>query len=284
MRLLVLLWLLAWSASAETVTIAADGTVYRCTRRVTFEEARTGRYPAARLQARGGRLVDGAPPDGVTLYYVSRGNTVSVTTPPRALPRLASPRLLIDKRNYVLEVQDAGRVVKRYPVALGANPVNRKLCQDRASTPEGRYRIINLQPEATFFKAYDIDYPTALDWDRYDFAAAHGLLPAGNPPIGGEIQIHGKGIETNWTWGCIALRNEDMVELFAHPEIASGVEVLITGAQLSLQDLQAIARAPRAELARRGLGSPAALGEYQVKKGLPVTCEPDARTLKSLGL
>jgi len=285
LRVLLLLLLLgAGCAQGETVTVAAEGTVYRCTRRLTLEEARTGRFPAARLQAREGRVVDPAPPDGVTLYYVSRQGTVEVKSPPRALPRLSSPRLVIDKLNYVLEVQDAGQVVKRYPIALGANPRNRKLCQDRASTPEGRYRIINLQPQATFFKAYDIDYPTPLDWDRYRFAAEHDLLPAGQPPIGGEIQIHGRGIQSNWTWGCIALRDEDMVELFSHPEIACGVEVLITGSQLSLQDLQAIARAPRDELARRGLGSRWALGEYQRAKRLPVTLEPDARTLKSLGL
>lgn len=283
MRVLLLI-LVTVMASWGEVRVPVEGTVYRCTRRLTWAEAQTGRFPAARLQAQGGMLVDPAPPDGVTLFYISRQGTVAVTTPPVTLPQLSAPRLLIDKLNYVLAVQDEGRIVKRYPVALGQNPVNRKLCQDRASTPEGRYRIINLQPEATFFKAYDIDYPTPRDWDRYDFAASHGLLPAGDPPIGGEIQIHGKGIETNWTWGCIALRNEDMVELFHHPELASGAEVLITGSQLGLEDLRAIARAPREELARRGLGSPRALGEYQLKKGLPVTCEPDARTLRLLGL
>lgn len=162
---------------------------------------------------------------------------VEAETPVRRLPPLKQPELRVDKAAYVLTVVDGGKVAKRYPVALGRSPKTRKTCFDNASTPEGVYRIAGLQPRATYHRAYDLSYPNAADRARW--RAAKALDPA-FPPIGGEIQIHGRGIHANWTYGCIALRDADIDELFGAPAIAAGTTVRIWGGELKATDVGAL--------------------------------------------
>ena len=38
--------------------------------------------------------------------------------------------------------------------------------------------------------------------------------PPQNTTLGGDIYIHGNGASSDWTWGCVALENEDIRELF----------------------------------------------------------------------
>jgi murein L,D-transpeptidase YafK len=182
----------------------------------------------------------------VTYYYCAyieidssravRSNIESITIPSKPLPKLTRPSIFIDKVHYFLEIRDNDDQVKRYPVALGQDPFKRKLHQDNATTPEGRYKIINLQPNATFYKAYDINYPNSTDRSRYNSAKRDGLVPSGRA-IGGEIQIHGLGIGSNWTWGCVAMRNDDIDELFANKRIRSGVRITIVGYEITRDDL-----------------------------------------------
>lgn len=50
--------------------------------------------------------------------------------------------------------------------------------------------------------------------------------------IGGDITIHGGGIGLNWTWGCIAMRNEDVDEILESKAVKAGTPVLITGSEI----------------------------------------------------
>ena len=175
-------------------------------------------------------VVDATAAPGTTYFYELRlqGSKyrIQFKTPRQPLAALSRPELRVDKEHYVLEVWDQGLLRKRYPIALGRDPKKRKLHFDNATTPEGNYRIVGLQPDATYYKAYDIDYPNADDLARYRRAGV-------SQPIGGEIQIHGMGIGSNWTFGCVAMRNEDIDELFSHPEIGMGTLVRIYGGELS---------------------------------------------------
>jgi lipoprotein-anchoring transpeptidase ErfK/SrfK len=47
--------------------------------------------------------------------------------------------------------------------------------------------------------------------------------------IGGGIQLHGGGIGNNWTWGCIAMRNDDLDQLFALTGMRPGLPIVIVG-------------------------------------------------------
>ena len=259
-------------------------------------------------------LVDSMVAHNVTYYYrarVRRGlladmwsNVDSVRVPDVAIGTGAGPSLLVDKIHYFLEVRDGGGVRKRYPVALGGRPRNRKLCLDRASTPEGVYRIVGAQPRATFYKAFDLDYPNRTDRARYDVAREAGLIEdagAGCPPIGGEIQIHGQGIGSNWTFGCIALRNPDIDELFGPGRVGRGTPVYIVGSEVSRRDLAAMVarrsvrevRSVQRRLRRLGFydrepdgiigpDTRRALGRFQRSRGLVPGCDFDAGTVRLL--
>jgi hypothetical protein len=290
--------------------------VYRSTTNFGFYQLDATVLPISRFEVAAsahGQWLDTTAADGTTYFYqikamladgrVEWSNMLEVTTPPRLIPdALTAPSLWISKPCYTLELRDGDRLVKRYPVALGRNPVRRKLHQDNSSTPEGTYRICGVQPNAEFYRAYDVSYPNRIDQLRYHVARQTGQLPSTLPDIGGEIQIHGQGILKNWTYGCIALRNEDMDELFLHPEIRSGVSLTIVGSELRAEDVVSIRQTRSAsEIARLQQALRAdgdlhgncdgafddrtrqALGYYQWRHHLPMTCELDARTVTLLG-
>jgi hypothetical protein len=41
-------------------------------------------------------------------------------------------------------------------------------------------------------------------------ASKRKATPPQNTPLGGDIYIHGNGASSDWTWGCVALENEDI--------------------------------------------------------------------------
>jgi lipoprotein-anchoring transpeptidase ErfK/SrfK len=75
-----------------------------------------------------------------------------------------------------------------------------------------------------------LDYPTKESWERFKQRKAKGIIPA-NAKIGGGIAIHGTWPNddlvvddfTNWTQGCIALRNEDLDEVWSFVPIGTRV-------------------------------------------------------------
>jgi hypothetical protein len=278
------------------------GELYR-----SFNPVRMGsRENRVSLEMLGSLALDREAPDGVTVHYLARKPgqedlRAQISVPPKALPRLSSPRIEIDKPNYALRVIDGNSVVKRYPVALGGDPENRKFCQDMKSTPEGWYEVYNLQPNATYFKALDLDYPRPIDHIRHQLAIEAGAIES-TCPIGGEIQIHGWGIAGNWTAGCIALRDEDMTELFDDPAIRAGLQVFITGSQIDESDLNWL-KSPPADAVRKvqtalkeagyydgvidgefGNGTALALGRYQQNSGLPDSCQLDREAREHFGI
>ncbi len=170
-------------------------------------------------------------PDGRKVY----SDVVTIKLPAPRIPPLDNPMLAVSKSAYTLSLVDSkGTTVRRFPIALGYDPKGRKLHYDRACTPEGVYRISGVQPRATYYKAFDINYPNEVDLTRHSLALqANPNLPN----IGGEIQIHGDGIESNWTAGCIALRNSDMDLLFSIPSLIHGTTVAVSGPELKQSDL-----------------------------------------------
>ncbi|HSR37076.1 MAG TPA: L,D-transpeptidase family protein, partial [Desulfurivibrionaceae bacterium] len=67
-----------------------------------------------------------------------------------------------------------------------------------------------------------------IDERQYDSivrSITQGRIPPSNTALGGEIFIHGDGEFWQWTYGCVALRNKDIEELY--PVIKVGTEVII---------------------------------------------------------
>ena len=57
-------------------------------------------------------------------------------------------------------------------------------------------------------------------------AIQHKQRPPWNTPLGGEVMLHGGGTTAgDWTWGCVALANPDIKELFAAIPLGTPVRI-----------------------------------------------------------
>lgn len=145
--------------------------------------------------------------------------------------------LVVDKIARMLYVYKDGRILKQYPVELGSNWVGDKMQQGDKSTPEGQYRILDKKQngQTRYHKALLLDYPNKEDRKRFSANRENGIV-AHDAGIGNLIEIHGSGGKgTDWTDGCIALRDIHMDELFAL--CPTGTRVTIVGSTKSLDEL-----------------------------------------------
>jgi murein L,D-transpeptidase YafK len=130
-----------------------------------------------------------------------------------ALP--VASRIVVHKSARRLELLRGEQVLRAYRVALGLNPVGHKERAGDFRTPEGVYSLIKRNPRSDFFLSMQVSYPAAQDLSR---ARRNGWDP------GGSIMIHGLPNEPkktaeyyatqDWTDGCIAVSNSDMVEIW----------------------------------------------------------------------
>lgn len=155
------------------------------------------------------------------------------------LPPLKNPRLLIKKGERKLHLYDGYRLIKTYNAALGFAPVGDKEIQGDGKTPEGDFYIFTKNPKSKFYLSLGVSYPnreaaerglkenliTRRQYDSILKAVAAKRTPPQNTRLGGDIYIHGGGAGGDWTWGCVALSNEDVKELF--DALAVGVPVRI---------------------------------------------------------
>ena len=142
--------------------------------------------------------------------------------------RLRHPRLIIYKSRRLLEVYDGNALAKSYSVALGKEPIGAKSREGDFKTPEGDFILTGKNPKSRYALSIAINYPndksaiSGLKEGLISKAEYRSILRAnrlGVPPpqhtkLGGDVMIHGGGIGEDWTWGCIALQNEDIRELY----------------------------------------------------------------------
>jgi murein L,D-transpeptidase YafK len=140
--------------------------------------------------------------------------------------------LCIDKGDFILSIMADTIIIKQYPVVLGGNPVDDKLCQGDQCTPEGEFLVKAKYPHRSWDKFIWIDYPNEKSWEKYRKAKKEGLVQV-HEKIGGEIGIHGvpRGSDEiidlgmNWTLGCISLKNKDINDFY--PVVKKGTWVII---------------------------------------------------------
>ena len=120
-------------------------------------------------------------------------------------------RVMVFKRLRRMYLMHNRQVLKTYNIGLGFAPVGDKKVEGDGKTPEGLYFIDRRNPRSEFHLSIGINYP-----NRRDIAEARAL---GQDP-GGDIFIHGQGnpisrLRNDWTWGCIAVTNEEIEEIYA---------------------------------------------------------------------
>jgi len=152
---------------------------------------------------------------------------------------IVDPRIEVLKRNRKLILYSGDRVLKTYRVGLGFSPEGPKVRQGDGRTPEGTYYVCSKNPKSQFFLSLGLSYPNENDANRglkdglisrpqfqqIIAAIRRGGVPLWNTALGGEIFIHGAGSRSDWTWGCVALENDDIRELF--DTIPKGTPVII---------------------------------------------------------
>lgn len=124
-------------------------------------------------------------------------------------------RVLVRKSERKLYLYHRGVIVREYPVRLGLQPEGPKQYEGDYRTPEGRYHLGRRNPQSQYFLSVQVDYP-----NERDIARAKKL----KEQPGGAIMVHGlPNTPTkvadyyktfDWTDGCIALNNSDMVEFW----------------------------------------------------------------------
>ena len=130
------------------------------------------------------------------------------------------------KAKRVLQVLSGGKIVKSYSISLGGNPVGKKAVEGDKKTPEGLYYINDKNPHSGYYKNLGISYPNANDIKH---AKAIGK------PAGGQVKIHGMRngwgfigclhLLRDWTNGCIALTNSEVVELYQNVTIGTPIVI-----------------------------------------------------------
>jgi murein L,D-transpeptidase YafK len=139
---------------------------------------------------------------------------------------LKADRVLIEKKAHRLTLLNHGVVVKTYRVCLGSHPVGPKEREGDGRTPEGIYTIDSRNANSKFHRSLHVSYPNAADRAR---ARRLGVSP------GGAIMIHGVPNRwrllgpafqlTDWTKGCIAVRDNEIEEIWNAVPNGTPVEI-----------------------------------------------------------
>jgi hypothetical protein len=140
--------------------------------------------------------------------------------------------ILIEKSKNRLTLFHDLQPIKSYPVVFGSNPVGDKLYEGDRKTPEGIFHILDLYDHPSWSKFMWLDYPTPQSWREHYQAKLSGKI-SWTLPIGGQVGLHGVPIgenslieqRSNWTWGCISLKNDAVNEIY--PFVSSGTLVEI---------------------------------------------------------
>ena len=136
-------------------------------------------------------------------------------------------KVVVEKANRKLHLLRDGSIFRTFKIALGMYPEGDKLTEGDQKTPEGRYILDARNPDSDFFLSIHISYPNVEDVRE---SRAKGLDP------GGQIMIHGQPndptfseafyAKEDWTNGCIAVSNSDMIDIWLMTPDNTPIEIL----------------------------------------------------------
>jgi murein L,D-transpeptidase YafK len=146
---------------------------------------------------------------------------------PAAAELPMADRLVVYKSLRKLYLYRGSELLREYSVHLGLRPEGAKEFEGDFRTPEGRYRLTRRNAQSEFFLSIQVDYPNQSD-------IAHARRQRKEP--GGAIMIHGlpnmprKPLDyyrrVDWTDGCIAVSNSDMVEIWLMTRPGLPIDIL----------------------------------------------------------
>lgn len=187
----------------------------------TMPDAATPGVPAATVAA----FVPESPaadPEGVTANAADPdGPFGSVAAGIESLRSGYEPAdlILVRKAERRMYLMRANRIIAEYPIRLGLNPSGHKEREGDFRTPEGLYLLVGRNPRSDYFLSLEVSYPNDEDRAR---AKKSGVEPGGLIMIHGQPNLPRKSPEYyanyDWTNGCIAVSNSDMVDIWLRTE------------------------------------------------------------------
>ena len=174
------------------------------------------------------------------LLYGHRTHTTKTTVPTYTVTK-AKKRMsltvehvyvVIDKSDYELQVFDAQGWYATYPVVFGNSSLADKKVEGDRLTPEGTFHISSKRPHQKWSRFLALDYPTQESLQKFNERKQRGEIPKNASP-GGGIGIHGTWPHdefmvdryNNWTNGCIALKNEDVQDVYNYLKVGTQVTI-----------------------------------------------------------
>jgi murein L,D-transpeptidase YafK len=164
-----------------------------------------------------------------------------------ATPGATDVWLDIDTDHLSLSVMQGDAPVKVFEnIAIGSNGPTLSKRRGDATTPLGEFTITQIRRSERFKLFMAINYPNldhterafaeqrinAKEYKALRYDLDQGRPPSQNTSLGGQLGIHGLGSgdleihnAVNWTEGCIALTNEQLLELT--PWVAVGTRVVV---------------------------------------------------------
>lgn len=156
---------------------------------------------------------------------------------PQAIPSQALIKVYKDER--ILELYGDEELIGRFRIGLGRSPWEDKEKEGDNRTPVGKYYICSRNSATKYTYFMGLSYPSVKDaekgiekglinkdtYNRIKSAVESGQQPPWNTPLGGAVGIHGGGNKYDWTYGCIAMTNEDINILKQYTPLKTPVEI-----------------------------------------------------------
>ena len=155
------------------------------------------------------------------------------------LPGPVKGEIIIYKEERELELYVGADCVGIYYIALSSSPYGTKDKEGDRKVPEGDYYICTHNGQSNFTYFLGLSYPSIIDAQRgFDSGAidkktlskiAKAIEKKECPPwdtaLGGEIGIHGGGIGSDWTLGCIAVTDEAILQIKEYAPLGTPVRI-----------------------------------------------------------
>jgi hypothetical protein len=166
----------------------------------------------------------------LTLTTPAPGSAEARPTSPALIVPVSMPladEVVVHKSERRLDLMRDGKVLRSYRVWLGLEPQGPKERAGDFRTPEGHYLLTRRNPRSDYFLSIQVSYPSPEDLAR---ARREHIDP------GGQIMLHGLPNilrhkpayyeHSDWTDGCIALSDSDMVEVWLMTRENTPIEIL----------------------------------------------------------
>src|SRR5215467_9443972 len=165
--------------------------------------------------------------------------SVNLCLLPQVPQAIENPHIVVYKSQRKLEFYSDKTLLKTYRIGLGFSPVADKVREGDGATPEGEFYVFVKNNKSAYYLSLGVSYPNIEDAERglrsglitkaqHD-AIVEAIRNKTAPPqytkLGGLIYIHGHGAKSDWTWGCVALENDDIKELYEAVSVGTPVTI-----------------------------------------------------------